>query len=187
MAYIKTQWVNGETPINESNLNNIENGIETLQPEIITVGTSETKNLGSGETTYNFGVDDILGQVGSGFTLANTTGQTVNPTGIKIPAGVSVVEINSNQQFTNKNTTSSMYFAGFVYLEKAESGESSLIGRAVTPTIVAGGTGSATITPILAEVEENDIIYLRAFKEMSNGTATIDIAPRTYITIKKIC
>ena len=29
MAYIKTEWVNGETPLNETNLNNIENGIET--------------------------------------------------------------------------------------------------------------------------------------------------------------
>lgn len=30
MAYTKTNWVNNETPINETNLNNIENGISDL-------------------------------------------------------------------------------------------------------------------------------------------------------------
>lgn len=30
MAYVKTNWVNGETPINDTNLNHIENGIESV-------------------------------------------------------------------------------------------------------------------------------------------------------------
>lgn len=34
MAYVKTTWVNGVTPINSNNLNNIENGIETNETSI---------------------------------------------------------------------------------------------------------------------------------------------------------
>lgn len=39
MAYTKTTWVNGETPINADNLNNIENGIETNDKKLSQVIT----------------------------------------------------------------------------------------------------------------------------------------------------
>ncbi len=42
MAYTKTNWVNGQTPINATNLNHIENGIESVEQEIPVVETSKT-------------------------------------------------------------------------------------------------------------------------------------------------
>ena len=45
MAYSKTTWVNGQTPINETNLNNIENGIAALdtgKQDNLTAGTNIT-------------------------------------------------------------------------------------------------------------------------------------------------
>ena len=52
MAYTKTEWVNGETPINESNLNNIENGIEELQRHKITAYLSSNVSFPAGTDTY---------------------------------------------------------------------------------------------------------------------------------------
>lgn len=40
MAYAKTNWVNGETPINAANLNNIENGIEAIDNKIQDIVTN---------------------------------------------------------------------------------------------------------------------------------------------------
>lgn len=41
MAYSKTNWVNGQTPINQSNLNKIEDELETLDKEGIIVSPTE--------------------------------------------------------------------------------------------------------------------------------------------------
>lgn len=43
MAYAKTTWVNDTTPIEENALNNIENGIETLDTEIGNLNNLETQ------------------------------------------------------------------------------------------------------------------------------------------------
>ena len=41
MAYVKTDWENGVTPINETNLNKIENELETLENgSIVDMGTN---------------------------------------------------------------------------------------------------------------------------------------------------
>lgn len=45
MAYSKTTWVNGQTPINDTNLNNIENGIAALdtgKQNVLTAGNNIT-------------------------------------------------------------------------------------------------------------------------------------------------
>ena len=34
MSYTKTNWVNGQTPLNATNMNNIENGIESATPVV---------------------------------------------------------------------------------------------------------------------------------------------------------
>jgi hypothetical protein len=62
MSYTKTNWINGETPINATNLNNIENGIkvnanniENLKGYILyenVEGSKETITLN--ETSSNF-------------------------------------------------------------------------------------------------------------------------------------
>ena len=37
MAYTRTEWVSGETPLSAGNMNNIEDGIETLNSRILDV------------------------------------------------------------------------------------------------------------------------------------------------------
>ena len=41
MAYNKTTWTNGVTPINETNLNKIENELQTLEQDNIIVSSTE--------------------------------------------------------------------------------------------------------------------------------------------------
>ena len=40
MAYSKTTWVNGQTPINDTNLNKIENELEALDTGLSTLSTT---------------------------------------------------------------------------------------------------------------------------------------------------
>ena len=47
MSYTKTNWVNGQTPINATNLNNIENELEllyTIQTSTVTTSTTIAEN-----------------------------------------------------------------------------------------------------------------------------------------------
>lgn len=67
MAYIKTTWVNGETPINADNLNHIENGIknnETLinniTGTILWTNPNPNNAFSSQEITLSSGDYDIL-------------------------------------------------------------------------------------------------------------------------------
>lgn len=55
MAYTKTTWVNGQTPINETNLNHIENGIYDVDQAIsgINVPEVKTSNTTSDTDTYS--------------------------------------------------------------------------------------------------------------------------------------
>lgn len=61
MAYVKTEWQNGSdggTPINATNLNNIENGIETNDTEITNLKDDLYFNAGD---TYRYTVDLYCG------------------------------------------------------------------------------------------------------------------------------
>jgi hypothetical protein len=55
MAYVKTNWENGVTPINAINLNNIENGIESNDESITTL--SERDNYSTDEQLVGKWVD----------------------------------------------------------------------------------------------------------------------------------
>lgn len=68
MAYTKTTWVNGETPINADNLNNIENGIETNTNDINALNTNLNK-IEDGIETNN----KKLSQVITGNATINST------------------------------------------------------------------------------------------------------------------
>ena len=60
MAYTKTTWVNGETPINADNLNNIENGIETNDANIMKINDKllKTENINlTINTDYVYSID----------------------------------------------------------------------------------------------------------------------------------
>lgn len=61
MAYSKTTWINGTTPINATNLNHIEDGIASVESEIPEVKTTQTS---SSTATYSCNyVNDVTGTI----------------------------------------------------------------------------------------------------------------------------
>ena len=56
ISYKKTEWRNNVTPLNEKNMNNIENGIEALD---IALGTKADKSYVDTELAKKANIDDI--------------------------------------------------------------------------------------------------------------------------------
>ena len=115
MAYSKTTWVNGQTPINDTNLNKIENELEALdtgKQNTLTAGTnitiendviSATGGAGSGGESLPVGTEvDYYGsvaQIPDGWEVSddivynNSTGTNGNITFNESISGASEIEI----------------------------------------------------------------------------------------------
>lgn len=154
--------------------------------QMITACISSEQEMSTSSSYQQISLDEIVGQVGDKFELAETTGLSENTTGIKIPSGVSKVKVSCNIQFANNNETSSMHFIGYIYNAKASGSGGVLISRSITPTIAKGTYTTSTTTPIIINVSENDVIYLRTYKNISSGVATIGAGTRTYLTVEKV-
>ena len=106
MAYTKTQWVNNTTPINDTNLNKIEQGIydNSLVVDAVTntlnptdTETYKTAELTEGQITDVIGVNDII--------IKGDTSQDGTPTP-SAPVDVNVVSGNNvvyTSDASNKN------------------------------------------------------------------------------------
>lgn len=103
MSYVKTQWVNNTTPINDTNLNKIEQGIydNSLVTEAIAdklnptdTETYKTAELTEGQITDVIGVSDIL--------IKGQTSQDGEPTPSS-PVDVNVVSGSNVINTSNKN------------------------------------------------------------------------------------
>ena len=99
MAYSKTNWVNNTTPINETNLNKIEQGIydNSLVVDAITntlnptdTETYKTAELTEGQITDVIGVNDILIK---GQTSQNGEPTPENPVDINVVTGSQVIKV----------------------------------------------------------------------------------------------
>ena len=53
MAYTRTNWVSGETPLSAGNMNNIEDGIEELNSKIGAISTT-SKSTNTSVTSTNY-------------------------------------------------------------------------------------------------------------------------------------
>ncbi len=165
------------------------NGEDINQRQSITVCLSEEYTMSTSLNYEAIGIDKIISQAGTKFELASTTGLKTDVIGIKIPADIKQVLINSNMVFINNNETSEMYFTGYIYKTKADgsSGTSgTLLGRSPTTTIVKGTSATTCITSLQRDVEEGDVLYLRAYKSMASGKATIGTDVRTYLTVQAV-
>ena len=105
MAYTKTQWVNNTTPINDTNLNKIEQGIydnslvvdaiaNTLNPT--DTETYKTAELTEGQITDVIGVNDI---VIKGQTSQDGTPTPSAPVDVNVISGSNVINISSKNLF----------------------------------------------------------------------------------------
>ena len=103
MAYTKTQWVNNTTPINDTNLNKIEQGIydNSLVVDAVTntlnptdTETYKTAELTEGQITDAIGVSDIV--------IKGQTSQDGTPTP-SVPVDINVVSGSNIVNTSNKN------------------------------------------------------------------------------------
>lgn len=188
MEYIKTKWVNGETPINESNLNNIEDGIEALQRNRITAYLSSNLAFPAGTESYKIIDLDSATITGDKLALGEATTSSGTVKGILIPSGVKKINIGCYVSIVNNNNTSAMYFV--VYVQRVRNGETSIVSRLSSTDIPAGGRiSSAAIPPFDLEVQEGDLYYLRMYKSIASGICEIvgsASEKRTFITAEAI-
>lgn len=83
MSYTKTNWVDGETPINAANLNNIENGITELFDAIFPVGQIVIKGDDADYSNWlGFTWErTAVGKVLVGYDSSDTDFDTIGKTG----------------------------------------------------------------------------------------------------------
>lgn len=183
MAYVKTEWqdgVSGNTPINATNLNNIENGIEnndtrlnSLEPtvsnlnnkRIITIGLSEAQSFSTTEEKIN--LNKVINFIGTGLALSNKE--------ITIGSGINNILI-SGQGICNTFTTDGLRR---IIVKK----NNVQIARAMS-YYTQNFENTISITPILISVEEGDVI---SFSMLNQGNTTLYGANTdTYFTIEVI-
>lgn len=151
----------GAIPINANNLNlmqdNAENAINENKPSVITVGLNSNTEI-TGSTTIQ--LDKILSSVGNKFTLQNG--------GIKIGAGVSKIKVSGC--LLEEVDVVGLYGC---YICKNEISLAHSINVGFNYIPVANQMFKTTCQPILADVQEGDVIYLNAYVSQSNLTATL--------------
>ena len=167
MAYQKQTWsdVPGETPIDATKLNHMENGIADNEVDYIikTASTSAPDSISSTGSDYTIDLDRGV-TVGSGLTISQS--------GIKIGTGINRVRFSAMVSFDNVTT-------GKKTLKIYKN--SSLVGCS---TAYINGNGSVCLPQRIITVEENDIFYLKV-----NGTSGDSISALeayTFLTVEKI-
>lgn len=102
MSYSKTTWTNGTTPINETNLNKIEQGIFDVEQENIIVSATEpTTDRRKVWLQYSKNLASISNIV-TGHGLNNETGEITNNSN---RAYHEYIKVNSNTTYTLSNCT----------------------------------------------------------------------------------
>lgn len=166
----------------KENVSGLQGEVDDLYPEVITIYNADEQSM---LTTDNYDVIElptVYSQHGSKLTIAKTTGLTQNASGVKIPAGYSRALVSAVAQFNNKNTTSDMYFV--LYVQRCRNEAATILARSMTPSVSKGLSASAAIPTIQLWVQEGDVLYLRAFKSISNGVAAVGAGVRTYLTVE---
>ena len=157
----KNKGETGAIPINANNLNllqdNTENAINETKPSIITVGLENDLEI-TGSTTLN--LDKVLSSVGNKFTLQNG--------GIKIGAGVSKIKVSGC--LLEEVNDVGLYGC---YICKNEANLAHAINVGFNYIPVVKQMVKTTCQTILADVQEGDVIYLNAYVNQSNLTATL--------------
>ena len=101
MSYVKTQWVNNTTPINDTNLNKIEQGIydnslvtEAIEDKLNPTDTEtyKTAELTEGQITDVIGVNDI---VIKGDTEQDGEPTPSSPVDVNVVSGSNVINTSS--------------------------------------------------------------------------------------------
>lgn len=176
--------VNGDLFLNKRKI--IPNDMITIQKN-----EGDTNMLTTSQN-YNIGLGTLRTKVGTKLSHATSASQLGNEPAnvycVKVGAGVSKIKACAQMQFTNNNTTSNMYFVMYVYRFRpgVNTGTGNLVTRAITPSIAPGLSVSACTIPTIVEVVEGDLIYLRAFKSLTNGVCAVNGESRTSLTVEVV-
>lgn len=157
----KSKGEPGAIPASAENLNlmqdNTENAINEIKPSIITVGLNSNIEI-TGSTTIQ--LDKILSSVGNKFTLQNG--------GIKIGAGVTKIKVSGC--LLEEISVVGLYGC---YICKNEALLDNAINIGFNYIPVENQMVKTTCQPILVDVQEGDVIYLNAYVNQQNLTATL--------------
>lgn len=119
MAYTRTNWVSGETPLSAGNMNNIEDGIEELNSNLDSLikfkDYTYTYSLAQGGalniTGQNFGLATPSGYSVLGIVYFNSGSSFAVPTYVAHNAGVATAVAVRNIGSTSLNPTFRVRFA----------------------------------------------------------------------------
>lgn len=167
MAYNKTNWVNGETPINETNLNNIENGIEILQPNIMTASLTSGQTVSATSGTVLL---DSSTKVGDKLTFSNNE--------IVIGTGVTKVKVSANMRIST-----SVANAIGVNLNVCKNGEVIASNRT---SLGSKSYDGLTTAPCLIEVSVGDTICMQWWFSTSQSVTISGTTGSTYLTVEVV-
>lgn len=165
------------------------NGLTVPEPNIITLNKGTETAMSTTLNYYNIGFGNVVYQKGTKLFLSTTNNLETTPASVycvKIGKNVKAVKANVNLQFNNNNTTSDMYFIALLYHLKPGETTGTIVGRATSPTTPKETYATVSITPVIVPVEEGDKLYVRGFKSLINGIASVGEGARSYITVESI-
>ena len=168
MAYTKTQWVNNTTPIDENNLNKIEQGIydNSLVIDAVTntinptdTETYKTAELTEGQITDVIGVSDILIK---GQTSQDGEPTPSSPVDVNVVSGSNVINTSNKNLFSIDNGT---FTANYNFTANSQNGIITING---TPSATPGFVQKQLTQSI--RLKQNDSIKINV--NNSNGIGT---------------
>lgn len=162
-----------------------------LQPlNKIVLEMSATQEFGSGLNWYYINkLDTIKRQTGTAFTIGTVTpsGSGTSMSGVKIPTGISKVNVSGMLYMQNNNNNSAMYLLGCIYKVSSDGTTATSITASLVADIPAGDYASFAMVPQEIDVEEGDVIGFRIYKETAAGLANVlSNVDRTFLTVEEV-
>lgn len=168
MAYTKTNWVDEQTPLSATNMNNIENGIGTLDNEVKKHIITASCDTYTSSVKKSFMPFDNITSIGTKLTTQDNS--------IVIGSGVSKVKISANVQFQEGLTTSGLMEAD-IYINSVEK------KRALNYAITTKWIG-LSFAPFILDVANNDKIKLQIWNN-ANANYKVD-GKGTWLTVEVV-
>ena len=171
MAYTKTTWVNGQTPINETNLNHIEDGIYTVDQAVSSMNVPEVKTTTTTSNTAVYSCTYTNTQLGnklntSAVKTSNTSSNndTYSCTYVNTQLGnkLNTSAVKTSATTSNSDTYSCTYINNAV-LEKYSTTETKIgtwtdgkpvYRRVITKTLDLSSAGAHTVSTGISNVKK---------------------------------
>lgn len=156
----------------------------------IVLEMSDNQEFGSGLNWYYVNkLDTVKRQTGTSFTIGTVTpgSSSASMSGVKIPNGISKVNVGGMLYMQNNNNKSAMYLIGCIYKVSSDGATYTSITESFVPNIPAGDYSSFALVPQEIDVSEGDIIGFRVYKEVAAGLLNVIAnSSRTFLTVEEV-